>query len=202
VTDPNVQTSETGEEVILEPGDPGYVEPGQQSITGEPIDDDPETVPGKDEPLGADLAPPGEDLQHVRRERESEAEFAARTRNVVVESTSPTDIVPNTPQISMGPRVPVEGAEGVSYATAPVEAGPSVVEEQPEPEEEVVVEGEPAVGGEPAVSGEPTDTSASALISRARAATTSEELDEIESLANDRVTVIDAVEARRAELAS
>ena len=199
MTDPNVQTSESGEEVILEPGDPGYVEPGQRSVTGEPIDDTPETVPGKDEPLGADLAPPGEDLQHVRREGETEAEFAARTRNVVVESTSPTDIVPNTPQISMGPRVPVEGAEGVSYATAPVEAGPSVVEEQPEPEEEVVAEGEPEVEAQDEAE---VDTSASALISRARAATTSEELDEIESLANDRVTVIDAVEARRAELAS
>lgn len=111
MTDPNVQTDASGDEVILEPGDPGYVEPGQ-------------TTEGE-------AAPPGEDLQHIRQPDETEAEFAARTRNVVVDSQSPTDIVPNMPQISMGPRVPVEGAEGVSYATAPVESAPSVVEEQP-----------------------------------------------------------------------
>lgn len=40
------------------------------------------------------------------------------------------------------------------------------------------------------------------LIAQAEAATTTEELDEIEAQANDRVTVIDAVEKRREELAS
>lgn len=129
MTDPNVQQTDSGDEVILEPGDPGYVEPGTQTdASGQPIQNQPETTPGPDEPLGA-IAPPGEDLQHVRERGEGDAEFAARTRNVVVESQSPTDIVPNTPQISMGPRVPVEGTEGaISYATAPVEAEPSVAE--------------------------------------------------------------------------
>jgi hypothetical protein len=45
-----------------------------------------------------------------------------------------------------------------------------------------------------------TDTSAAALIARAREASTLEELDEIEALANGRVTVEDAVDARRDEL--
>ena len=116
MTDPNVTTTPEGEEVILEPGDPGYVDPEE----------------AERQAADAAAAVPGADLQHVRQPGETDAEFAARTRNVVVESQSPTDIVPNTPQISMGARVPVEGQEGVSYATAPVEAGPSVAE----PEEE------------------------------------------------------------------
>jgi len=45
-----------------------------------------------------------------------------------------------------------------------------------------------------------TDTSAQALIARARAAEDAEELDAIESLSNGRVTVLDAVDARREEL--
>jgi len=119
MTDPNVTTTESGEEVILEPGDEGYVDPAEA------------------ERIAADAAAakPGEDLQHVRQAGETEAEFAARTRNVVVESQSPTDIVPNTPQISMGARVPVEGAEGVSYATPPVPAEPSVAEPVDDAEE-------------------------------------------------------------------
>lgn len=120
MTDPNVTTTESGEEVILEPGDEGYVDPEEQARIA----------------ADAAAAKPGEDLQHVRQPGETEAEFAARTRNVVVESQSPTDIVPNTPQISMGARVPVEGQEGVSYATPPVPAEPSVAEPQDEPEEE------------------------------------------------------------------
>ena len=120
MTDPNVQQTDSGDEVILEPGDPGYVDPEEA------------------ERIAADAAAavPGEDLQHVRQAGETEAEFAARTRNVVVESQSPTDIVPNTPQISMGARIPVEGAEGVSYATAPVPAEPSVAEPEEAPAEE------------------------------------------------------------------
>jgi len=45
-----------------------------------------------------------------------------------------------------------------------------------------------------------TDTSAAALISRAQNAESAEELDAIESLSNGRVTVLDAVDARREEL--
>ena len=115
MTDPNVQTTESGEEVILEPGDPGYVDPDAT-------------------PAGPGEAPAGKDLQHVRQPGETEAEFAARTRNVAVVSQSPTDIVPNTPQITMGAQVPVEGAEGLVHATEPVPAEPSVAE--PEEEEE------------------------------------------------------------------
>lgn len=44
--------------------------------------------------------------------------------------------------------------------------------------------------------------SAAELIEQAEAATTSEELDDIEADANDRVTVLDAIEKRRAELAT
>lgn len=114
MTDPNVQTTETGDEVILEPGDPGYVDPNAPA---------PEAGVGE--------APAGQDLQFVRQPGEDDATFAARTRNVAVISESPTDIVPNTPQITMGTQVPVEGAEGVVYTKGP------------EPEEPVV-EGEEA----------------------------------------------------------
>ena len=133
MTDPNVKTSTTGEEVILEPGDPGYVEP-TYSTSGDLIDNTPETAPSADEPLGGP-APAGEDLQFVRQPGEDDATFAARTRNVAVISTSPTDIVPNTPQITMGTQVPVEGAEGVVYTKGPepeepVVEGEEVVEEE------------------------------------------------------------------------
>lgn len=188
MTDPNVQTTASGEQVILEPGDPGYVEP-QTSVTGEPIDTTPQTVPGSEEPLGGP-APVGQDLQHVRQPGEDDASFAARTRNVAVISESPTDIVPNTPQITMGEQIPVEGAEGVVHTRGP------------EPEAEVVDEEgeivEPANGG-----GAPTERqSAADLIAAAQAAETSEELDAIEAQADGRSTVISAVNARREELAN
>jgi len=129
VTDPNVTTTPEGEEVILEPGDPGYVDPNAPAP-------EPEEVPA------------GADLQHVRQPGETDADFAARTRGVVVESQSPTDIVPNTPQISMGERVPVEGQEGVSYAVSPVEGEPEappelVPDAEPEPAPETVPESAP-----------------------------------------------------------
>jgi hypothetical protein len=40
----------------------------------------------------------------VRGPHENEAEYYARTRGEVVDSQSPTDIVPNMPQISFGPQ--------------------------------------------------------------------------------------------------
>lgn len=74
--------SETPEpEVILEPGDPGYVAP--ETKVEEP-------------------GPPGQDLRILPEKGETDAEFLARTRNTPVVSQSPTDIVPNTPQISLG----------------------------------------------------------------------------------------------------
>lgn len=136
MTDPNVQTTDSGDQVILEPGDPGYVDPNAPTSTsGDPIDANPETAPGKDEPLGA-IAPAGKDLQHVRQPGESDAEFMARTRNVAVISESPTDIVPNTPQITMGQQVPV--GEGLVTGVTPETE--EVVEEGEVVEEEVVEE--------------------------------------------------------------
>lgn len=120
MTDPNVQTTASGEQVILEPGDPGYVDPNAPAVEpGSPPNPVPDT---------AVEAPAGVDLQHVRQPGEDDATFAARTRNVAVISESPTDIVPNTPQITMGEQIPVEGAEGVVHTRGP------------EPEEEVVEE--------------------------------------------------------------
>ena len=82
------------DEIILEPGDPGYVDPNAPS---EPL---PEVPP---------VAAPGEagkDLIPERGPREHEAEYLARTRAQVVESTSPTDVVPNMPQIRMTTETP------------------------------------------------------------------------------------------------
>ena len=88
------QTDTEGNEIILEPGDPGYVDPNAPS---EPL---PEVPP---------VAAPGEagkDLIPERGPREHEAEYLARTRAQVVESTSPTDVVPNMPQIRMTTETP------------------------------------------------------------------------------------------------
>ena len=116
------------DDVILEPGDPGYEE--QQSRPG----DQPEGVPiqtqqpgdhpsSEAEPMTpAEPAPPGEDLTVQREPGESDAAFLARTRHTVVHSESPTDIVPNTPQIGMGQRVQVEGTN-LEYAAPPLESG-------------------------------------------------------------------------------
>lgn len=76
--------STTEDEIILEPGDPGYEAPA------------PPTVP----------PPPPQDLQHVRNPGETDAEFLARTRGAVVDSQSPSDIVPNQPQITFSPQEP------------------------------------------------------------------------------------------------
>ena len=54
---------------------------------------------------------------------ETEAEYLARTRNVAVESLSPTDIVPNRPQITFGPQEPApEAVETVSEEQAEEQA--------------------------------------------------------------------------------
>jgi hypothetical protein len=77
------------DEIILEPGDEGYVDP------------DAPAGPAPAVPAEAGPAPAPQDLQHVRNPGETDAEFLARTRGVVVESQSPSDVVPNQPQISM-----------------------------------------------------------------------------------------------------
>jgi hypothetical protein len=168
--DPNVTTTPEGEQVVLEPGDEGYVEPNAPE--GEPTVLDAQPMPVEIPPP----TPPGEDLTIKNVEGQSESEAILMARGTVVESTSPTDIVPNTPQIR----------------PFPVETEPEaeVPPEEPPEEPEAEVEPEP----------EQTDTSAAALIARAQAATTTAELDEIEALANERVTVLDAVDTRRAEL--
>jgi len=76
------------DEIILEPGDPGYVEPGSEP------------------PPQAVESPAGKDMRPVRGPNEHEAEFLARTRAEVVQSESPTDIVPNMPQIHMTTETP------------------------------------------------------------------------------------------------
>ena len=79
--------------------------------------------PEPEQPIGPP-PPPGQDLSHVRQPGESEADFMLRTRHAVVDSQSPADIVPNQPQISMGP--PAPGPE----------PGPTEPEPQPKPEPE------------------------------------------------------------------
>lgn len=115
-------------EVILEPGDPGYVPPEG----AEPVPAD------QGGPIALEPAPPGRDLQHERNPRESDAEFLARTRHVAVESTSPTDIVPNTPQITMGtPEMP---PGGLPEEIADQAGHPDLEQAEPVPQSQV---GEP-----------------------------------------------------------
>ena len=105
-----VTESET--ETILEPGDPGYVDPNAS----------PPPVPAGTEGAAAP-APPGQDLRPMPNPGETEAEYLARTRNVAVESRSPTDIVPNRPQITFGPQEPApEAVETVSEEQAEEQA--------------------------------------------------------------------------------
>lgn len=116
------------EEVILEPGDPGYVPPEGT----EPV------PPEEGGPITAVPAPPGQDLQHERGPRESDAEFLARTRGVAVNSQSPTDIVPNTPQITMGsPEMP---PGGLPEEVADQAGHPELEQAEPVPQSQV---GEP-----------------------------------------------------------
>src|SRR5262245_54106359 len=90
--DPNVTTTDEGETVMLEPGDPGYVEP-EESSDGEPL------APPLEGPTGPEAVASPQDLTWQKEPGETDAEFMDRTRGQVVESQSPSDIVPNTPQI-------------------------------------------------------------------------------------------------------
>jgi hypothetical protein len=74
-------------------------------------------------PEQAAPVPPGEDLRLYPNAQEEYANFLARSRGVVVISQNPTDIVPNTPQITMGERVPVADQEGLAYASPPAGQG-------------------------------------------------------------------------------
>ena len=185
--DPNVRTDpNTGEQIVLEPGDEGYVEPAPSSeySSTSRIESTRPDAPGPQvgvEPLEGEVpptedVPPPQDLTFEKEPGESDAEFAERSRNTVVVSENPGDIVPNMPQITMGPQEPVEDVE------------------EP-PLEEPLAEGEP----EPEVEPEGR-ASAADLIERAEAANSREELDDIEAQADGRVTVLNAVEKRRGEL--
>jgi len=112
-----VTESET--ETILEPGDPGYVDP--TAAQNQPVLE-PAPAPAGSEGAAAP-APPGQDLRPMPNPGETEAEYLARTRNVAVESRSPTDIVPNRPQITFGPQEPApEAVETVSEEQAEEQA--------------------------------------------------------------------------------
>ena len=114
-------------EIILEPGDPGYVDPNAPSpATSGAIVAEPAPVPAGAEGAAAP-APPGQDLRPVPNPGEDMAEYLDRTRTEVVDSQSPTDIVPNRPQITFGPQQP-EGEP------APTEEPMPAAEEQAEEE--------------------------------------------------------------------
>lgn len=111
---------------------------------------------------------------------ESLAEQVARERTAVVESVGPSDVVPNRPQIR----------DPASYQ--PVEEAAA--------EEEILEP--PADPLSAALSDAPAHQSAADLIAAAEAAQTTDELDAIEAQAEGRVTVLDAVAARRQELSA
>jgi len=117
-TDPNVTTTPEGETVVLEPGDPGYVEPViQETPPGEP------NAVLDPQPMPAD-APAPQDLTYMKEAGESDAEFLIRSREVV-ESENPTDIVPNTPQIRPFPSEVIEEPEPEPEPEAPPEEEPA-----------------------------------------------------------------------------
>lgn len=200
--------------------DQAPAEEPESSIEPMPDPSGPIGAPAEAGPAGetappAAPAPPGQDLRHQRGVNESDAEFMARTRGVVVQSESPTDIVPNQPNISMGQAVPVEGAEEeLRYAKPPEGEGLPAGGESQEIADQAGhggTEEEPYAGvtdqsggtttsdtmDEPGPAGQP---SAADLIEQAKNAETAEELDAIEAQAHGRVTVEQAVAARRAEL--
>lgn len=164
-TDPNISYDPiTGDETVLEPGDEGYVDPQSGAMAPAPHEEGGVLEVDLQEVAGT----PPQDLSLVNEPGQDASEAIVMNRGMVVDSLNPADIVPNTPQIRMGPQEP------------------EVVVED---EEEEIVEDEAA--------GRAT---AADLIAQARAATTDAELDKIEAQADNRVTVLDAVEKRRAEL--
>lgn len=114
--------------------------------------------------------------------QESLAEQVYRESHTVPESTGPSDYVPNRPNIR-----PPDVVEEVLDPDA-LEAGGVGTQGEVLPEE---AESEEPVAGR---------ASAADLIAQAQAATTQEELDEIEAQADGRVTVENAVRDRREAL--
>jgi len=107
-------TQSPSEDIILEPGDPGYVPPGDQP-EGVPIQQAP--VPpeqGGPAPAAEPPAPP-EDLRPTTG---MELEFAEvmQLMHTVVRSENPSDIVPNMPQITMGGPPPEAESQAVHEA--------------------------------------------------------------------------------------
>jgi hypothetical protein len=145
MTDPNVRTGPGGEEIVLEPGDEGYVDP---QIAGPPTLDPsiPPTGDGPDAPSdsGTYLNPelpvaqtPEEVAAPQDLSAHTEAEMLA-ARGTVVDSQNATDLVPNMPQIRMGNPVESDPEAEEAAAQAEAEAQEAAFEEaqtaEPEPE--------------------------------------------------------------------
>jgi hypothetical protein len=79
---------------------PGHEDPPPTPPEPEP---EPEPTPEPSPPVPAEDAPAPLDLTEYPQPGEHEAEFLARTRAVPPASTGPSDIVPNRPNIVMGP---------------------------------------------------------------------------------------------------
>jgi hypothetical protein len=111
VTDPNVRTDPaTGQEIVLEPGDEGYVDPNAEpnAMPPEPhAEGEALSVELPVAQAGEGEVPP-QDLRLVNDPGQSESEAILAARGTVVDSQSPMDLVPNTPQIRMGPQEPAE----------------------------------------------------------------------------------------------
>jgi hypothetical protein len=60
-----------------------------------------------------EVVPEPQDLRLVNDAGQSESEAIINSRGLVVDSQSPSDLVPNTPQITMGVRVPVDPPVGL-----------------------------------------------------------------------------------------
>lgn len=143
MTDPNVRTGPGGEEIVLEPGDEGYVDlngpslsvpgpmPAPEPTIANPPTTDPSLPPSGDGPDGpptsgvfsdpalpvqqeGEVVPEPQDLRLVNEAGQSESEAIIHARGLVVDSQSAGDLVPNTPQITMGVRVPVETPAGLN----------------------------------------------------------------------------------------
>jgi hypothetical protein len=113
--------------------------------------------------------------------QESLAEQVYREAHTVPESTGPSDVVPNRPNIRSPESVgAVEQPEAEAVTGEDLRAEQAGMTETEEPT---------------------TRRTAAELIEAAAAATTTEELDDLEAQADGRVTVLDAVARRRDELA-
>lgn len=110
MTDPNVQTTPEGETVVLEPGDEGYVDPNAEPnvMAPEPHAEGATLDPALPVQQAGEGEVPPQDLSLQSAEGQDNSEAIVMNRGLIVESTSPTDIVPNTPQIRPFPSEAIE----------------------------------------------------------------------------------------------